>query len=36
MITANGLANATFMVAVNRIGNEGVLTFYGSSFVSDP
>jgi N-carbamoylputrescine amidase len=36
MITANGLANATFMVAVNRIGTEGPLTFYGSSFVSDP
>jgi N-carbamoylputrescine amidase len=36
MITANGLANATFMVAVNRIGTEGQLTFYGSSFISDP
>jgi N-carbamoylputrescine amidase len=36
MITANGLANATFMVAVNRIGTEHGLTFYGSSFVSDP
>ncbi|MEP1123224.1 MAG: nitrilase-related carbon-nitrogen hydrolase [Ilumatobacter sp.] len=36
MIAANGLANATFMVAVNRIGTEGPLTFYGSSFVSDP
>ncbi len=36
VITANGLANATFMVAVNRIGTEGPLTFYGSSFVSDP
>jgi len=36
MITANGLANATFMVAVNRIGTEEPLTFYGSSFVSDP
>ncbi len=36
MITANGLANATFMVAVNRIGTEGALTFYGSSFISDP
>lgn len=35
-IVANGLANATFMVAVNRIGTEGPLTFYGSSFVSDP
>ena len=36
MITANGLANATFMIAVNRIGTEGPLTFYGSSFISDP
>lgn len=36
MITANGLANATFMVAVNRIGTEPPLTFYGSSFISDP
>lgn len=36
MITANGLANGTYMVAVNRIGTEGPLTFYGSSFVSDP
>ncbi len=36
MITANGLANSTFMIAVNRIGTEGPLTFYGSSFISDP
>lgn len=36
MIAASGLANATFMVAINRIGTEGPLTFYGSSFVSDP
>jgi N-carbamoylputrescine amidase len=36
VIVANGIANGTFMVAVNRVGREGVLTFYGSSFVSDP
>jgi len=36
MISANGLANATFMVAVNRIGSEDGIIFYGSSFVSDP
>jgi N-carbamoylputrescine amidase len=36
VITANGIANGTFMVAVNRIGIEPPLTFYGSSFVSDP
>jgi N-carbamoylputrescine amidase len=36
VITANGIANGLFMVAVNRIGVEGPLTFYGSSFISDP
>ena len=36
VIVANGVANATFMVAVNRIGTEDPLTFYGSSFISDP
>ena len=36
VIVANGVANATFMVAVNRIGTEEPLTFYGSSFISDP
>jgi N-carbamoylputrescine amidase len=36
VITANGIANGTFMVAVNRIGFEPPLRFYGSSFVSDP
>ncbi len=36
VIRGNGIANGTFMVAVNRTGSEGPLTFYGSSFVSDP
>jgi N-carbamoylputrescine amidase len=36
VIVANGIANGTFMVAINRIGAEGPLTFYGSSFISDP
>jgi N-carbamoylputrescine amidase len=36
VITANGIANGTFMIAVNRIGYEDPLTFYGSSFISDP
>jgi N-carbamoylputrescine amidase len=36
VIVGNGIANGTFMVAVNRIGVEDPLTFYGSSFVSDP
>jgi N-carbamoylputrescine amidase len=36
VIVGNGIANGTFMVAVNRIGSEPPLTFYGSSFISDP
>jgi N-carbamoylputrescine amidase len=36
VITANGIANGTFMVAINRIGDEPPLRFYGSSFISDP
>jgi N-carbamoylputrescine amidase len=36
VISANGIMNGTFMVAVNRIGSEGPVTFYGSSFISDP
>jgi N-carbamoylputrescine amidase len=36
VIVANGIANGTFMVAVNRTGTEGPLSFYGSSFISDP
>jgi len=36
VIVANGIANGLFMVAVNRIGSEPPLTFYGSSFISDP
>jgi N-carbamoylputrescine amidase len=36
VIVAAGIANGTFMIAVNRIGVEGPITFYGSSFISDP
>ena len=36
VIVGNGIANGTFMVAINRFGIEGPLTFYGSSFISDP
>jgi N-carbamoylputrescine amidase len=36
VIVANGVANGTFMIAVNRIGVEDPITFYGSSFISDP
>jgi N-carbamoylputrescine amidase len=36
VIRAQGIMSGTFMVAINRVGTEGPLTFYGSSFVSDP
>lgn len=36
VIVGNGISNGVFMVAVNRIGAEPPLTFYGSSFISDP
>ena len=46
VIVGQGIANGTFMVAVNRIGTERLtppdgeelpaITFYGSSFMSDP
>jgi len=36
VITANGVANGTFMVTINRVGREGNIEFYGSSFISDP
>jgi N-carbamoylputrescine amidase len=36
VIVGNGIANGVFMIAVNRIGEEAPLTFYGSSFISDP
>ncbi|MGN6202980.1 MAG: nitrilase-related carbon-nitrogen hydrolase [Solirubrobacterales bacterium] len=36
VIVGNGIANGVFMVAVNRIGEEPPLSFYGSSFISDP
>jgi N-carbamoylputrescine amidase len=36
VIVGNGIANGTFMIAINRIGVEPPLTFYGSSFISDP
>ncbi len=41
VIVGNGITNATFMIAVNRIGTEHLagapaITFYGSSFISDP
>ncbi|GAA3389170.1 nitrilase-related carbon-nitrogen hydrolase [Cryptosporangium minutisporangium] len=36
VIVGNGIANGTFMVVPNRWGSEGLITFYGSSFISDP
>lgn len=45
VIVANGITSGTFMVAINRIGTETMttaegepttITFYGSSFISDP
>jgi N-carbamoylputrescine amidase len=36
VIVGNAIANGVFMVAVNRIGLEPPLRFYGSSFVCDP
>ncbi len=36
MIRGNAIANGLFMLAVNRIGSEPPLSFYGSSFICDP
>ena len=36
VIVANAIANGLFVVAVNRIGEEPPLRFYGSSFICDP
>ena len=36
MMVAHGIANGLFVAAVNRTGVEDGITFYGSSFISDP
>lgn len=36
MMVAHGIANGLFIAAVNRTGTEDGITFYGSSFISDP
>jgi N-carbamoylputrescine amidase len=36
VIIGHGIENGLFMVVPNRWGDEGLVTFYGSSFVSDP
>ena len=35
VIVANGINSGLFMVVPNRIGDEGTVTFYGSSFITD-
>lgn len=36
VIIGHAIANGLFMVVPNRWGNEGAITFYGSSFICDP
>jgi len=36
VIVGNGIANGLFMCVPNRWGDEGLVSFYGSSFISDP
>jgi len=36
VMRGNAIANGVFIVAVNRIGEEPPLRFYGSSFICDP
>lgn len=36
VIIGNAIANGLFMVAINRVGEEAPLRFYGSSFICDP
>ena len=36
VIRAHSIANGVFVGAVNRVGTEGEMTFFGKSFVSDP
>ncbi|TWE13340.1 nitrilase-related carbon-nitrogen hydrolase [Rudaeicoccus suwonensis] len=35
-ITGHAIANGLFIVVPNRFGSEGLITFYGSSFIVDP
>ena len=36
MQRSHGIANGVFVAAVNRVGTEGKIRFWGSSFISDP
>ena len=33
---SHAIANGVFVIAVNRVGKEGSIRFWGSSFVADP
>ncbi|MCG8655693.1 nitrilase-related carbon-nitrogen hydrolase [Yimella sp. NH-Cas1] len=35
-IVGHAIANGVFVVVPNRTGSEGLITFYGSSFIADP
>lgn len=35
-IVAHAIANGLFVIVPNRTGTEGLITFYGSSFIADP
>jgi N-carbamoylputrescine amidase len=36
VIVGHAIANGMFIVVPNRYGDEGRITFYGSSFICDP
>ena len=36
VIKSHGIANGLFIAALNRVGREGDMTFYGGSFISNP
>ncbi len=36
VVTGNAIANGLFIAVPNRCGTEGLITFYGSSFIVDP
>ncbi|GAB3754663.1 hydrolase [Yimella radicis] len=35
-VVGHAIANGVFVVVPNRTGSEGLITFYGSSFIADP
>lgn len=36
VIKSHGIANSCFVAAVNRVGKEDAMSFYGNSFISNP